>query len=140
MAESTNSDKSEKWQEILAKGLIGFGFRMLDRGQIFPFFMMLATVTIAVCLVLLTARIPSEEISPFLRGLVDSATGKGVAPAWLATLLLLSLMANVSLATILVLARGYYKAEIRRLGDAKSALEKVVDPNRQGSGHDIGGD
>ena len=139
MARRPKTEQKDSWKEILAKGFVGLCIRLLDRGQLVPFFMLIVTIGVFACMIILAVRIPGGDIGPFLGHLAEFFDSVN-PPGWVAVLLPYSVLVNVFLVTVLVLTRKLYKAEIRRLGDAKSSLEKVIDPDRRGSGHDIGGD
>jgi hypothetical protein len=124
-------ESTDGWATALVKGATAICLKLIDKGQFFlavVFFLLLAAV---VLLGILMVRMPAQEISPFLR-----ACGRVL----MAGALPYSLVANLIQVRVIYSIRRIYKTEVRREGDAKGRLEKIVDPDRTGSGHDIGED
>lgn len=117
--------------QILAKAA-GDGFlRLIDRGDLGTALCVVLLVCITLIVGLVFLRMPATELSPFLRA-AGRFLANGVLP--------FSLLVNGFLTVLIWLQRKIYKAEIRRIGDAKTRLLKQVDPTLESSGHDIGGE
>lgn len=129
MAE-TSSTQSERqtWKEILADGLIQILLRLLDRGRIGTLLLFVLMLGLLGLLAIIAWKVPGEELGPILSQIVAVILKSALGYSLLVILILLGFIR---------FQRRVYKVEIRRIGDEKSELQKIVDPNRIDSGHDI---
>ena len=96
MARRPKTEQKDSWKEILAKGFVGLCIRLLDRGQLVPFFMLIVTIGVFACMIILAVRIPGGDIGPFLGHLAEFFDSVN-PPGWVAVLLPYSVLVNAFL-------------------------------------------